>query len=690
MIETLDTMTTKMEDVKKVTGEYGEMQQEQIEANKELNDVMSALFDQSQNGFETMIGQVRILATKWLTSAIKKVIEFVNYIIDLYNNTMMFRAAVQAVVMNLRTLWSAAKLVFSSIVDAVKTTAQPFLGLAHMIEGAFTLSWDKIKTGFTEVMTAIPNGMRRQMGNFAKFGGETWDNFKSGWDKAINNKPLKHIEVSTGAGESTSDYVAPAGVKGSGGTKEQAAADKKAAEKANKAAEKAAKERARAAEKAAKDMADAMKKENEAVKRAEELLLQLIGESYEKQRQAVVQSYDHRIADVKIKLTTEKNLTETAIRALNEQIVTLEKLKQRDLDRLSDEQMRKRIENTNKEIAMYLAAVRKGSLDEYNMKQQLLQNNQAVEESDVSRMVADEETKQEMLAAIRVKYAQQQKELNDELSKAEEEALRRRYELKMAAAKVDENDPNPEVTQMRVEMEMRKALLDEAHQMETESEEEFLLRKLQLQAEYNDAKEQLADKELAIETGKAQAIASTFGALSDIMGAFGDDSKSAAKASKVLALAEIAINTGVAIAEGVKQAQKVPFPGNIAAIATTIAAVLANITTAIKTVKSAKFAKGGLVQGEGTGTSDSVPAMLSNGESVMTAQATQMFAPVLSVMNQLGGGAPIPGNGMSVEADYLTKAVEEGVKKMPRPVVAVEEISNVRNRVEVIESLREI
>ena len=685
MIETLDTMTTKMEDVKKVTGEYGEMQEEQIAASKELNDVMSALFDQSQNGFETMIGQVRILATRWLTSAIKKVIEFVNYIIDLYNNTMMFRAAVQAVVMNFKTLWAAAKLVFNNLIEAVKGAAKPFLGLAHMIEGAFTLSWDKIKTGFIEATTAIPNAFRNQMSNIGKFGGEAWDNFKSGWDKAINNKPLKHIEISTGAGESTSDYVAPARGSGSGTASTSGSNDK-----LKKAEEKAAKERARAAEKAAKDMADAMKKENEAVKRAEELLLQLIGESYEKQRQAVVQSYDHRIADVKIKLTTEKNLTETAVRALNEQIVTLEKLKQRDLDRLSDEQMRKRIENTNKEIAMYLAAVRKGSLDEYNMKQQLLQNNQKVEESDVSRMVADEETKQEMLAAIRVKYAQQQKELNDELSKAEEEALRRRYELKMAAAKVDENDPNPEVTQMRVEMEMRKALLDEAHQMETESEEEFLLRKLQLQAEYNDAKEQLADKELAIETGKAQAIASTFGALSDIMGAFGDDSKSAAKASKVLALAEIAINTGVAIAEGVKQAQKVPFPGNIAAIATTIAAVLANITTAIKTVKSAKFAKGGLVQGEGTGTSDSVPAMLSNGESVMTAQATQMFAPVLSVMNQLGGGVPIPGNGMSVEADYLTKAVEEGVKKMPRPVVAVEEISNVRNRVEVIESLREI
>ena len=55
--------------------------------------------------------------------------------------------------------------------------------------------------------------------------------------------------------------------------------------------------------------------------------------------------------------------------------------------------------------------------------------------------------------------------------------------------------------------------------------------------------------------------------------------------SKTLALAEIAINTGKAIAAGVAQAQSVPFPANIAAIATTVTTILANIATAINTVK---------------------------------------------------------------------------------------------------------
>jgi hypothetical protein len=53
-----------------------------------------------------------------------------------------------------------------------------------------------------------------------------------------------------------------------------------------------------------------------------------------------------------------------------------------------------------------------------------------------------------------------------------------------------------------------------------------------------------------------------------------------------------------------------------------------------------KLAVGGMVSGAGTSTSDSIPAMLSNGESVINAQSTAMFAPLLSAINQAGGGAP--------------------------------------------------
>lgn len=684
MIESLDTMTTKLEDVKKVTGEYGEMQQEQINANKELNDVMSALFDQSQNGFETMIMHIKVLATRWLVSAIKQVIRFANSLIDVYNESLVVRGALQFIVALVRSLGEVSRLVFNLIIDAVKGVGRSLRGLAFILEGIVTFSFEKIKRGFIDITTTIPKTIAEGVKDIGKAGQGMADAFVDGWNNTIDNKKIKHIDLSTGAGDMASGGEPSVGSKGSGGTKEAAAA-------AKSAAEKAAKERARAAEQAARAAADARKKEAEAVKKAEELMLQLVGESYEKQRQAVIQAYDHKIADVKTKLATEKNLTEAAIRAMNEQIVTLEKLKQRDLAKLSDEQMKKRIEQANKEIAAYLTAVRKGSLEEYNLKVQQLQNNRDIELADAQRMVADEETKQSQIAAIRAKYAQQQKELNDALSKAEEDAIKKRWELKQAEAKVDESDPYPELTMLRNELAMRQELLENAHQLETETTEEWNRRRLQMEAEVIDGKRELADKEITIQTAKAEAIGQSISALGDLAEAFSDKNKSLAKVSKILALAEIAINTGVAIAEGVKQAQAVPFPGNLAAIATTVATVLANMTSAIKTVKSAKFSKGGKVEGEGTETSDSIPAMLSDGESVITAKATRMFAPVLSVINQLGGGVPIPG-GASGEMgmDYMTRAVEMGLSAMPRPVVSVEEIDRVRGRVEVIEEQRTI
>jgi len=57
---------------------------------------------------------------------------------------------------------------------------------------------------------------------------------------------------------------------------------------------------------------------------------------------------------------------------------------------------------------------------------------------------------------------------------------------------------------------------------------------------------------------------------------------------------------------------------------------------------ASKFAQGGLVTGPGTGTSDSINAMLSNGEAVINANSTAQFGSLLSQINQAGGGVPIP------------------------------------------------
>ena len=47
---------------------------------------------------------------------------------------------------------------------------------------------------------------------------------------------------------------------------------------------------------------------------------------------------------------------------------------------------------------------------------------------------------------------------------------------------------------------------------------------------------------------------------------------------------------------------------------------------------------GALLRGPGTGTSDSINARLSNGEAIINAKSTSMFAPLLSAINEIGGG----------------------------------------------------
>ena len=121
------------------------------------------------------------------------------------------------------------------------------------------------------------------------------------------------------------------------------------------------------------------------------------------------------------------------------------------------------------------------------------------------------------------------------------------------------------------------------------------------------------------------------------------------------------------------------------------AAKLVLIKAAFAAAKAAikGFSTGGYVQGSGTGTSDSIPARLSNGESVMTAKATSMFSPILSAFNQLGGGVPIVVNngGSNIGMDMLAAAVARGYQMAPQPVVSVEEINRTQRRVQTIENI---
>lgn len=443
----------------------------------------------------------------------------------------------------------------------------------------------------------------------------------------------------------------------------------------------------KSAEKEKSDAAIASKqKEVEAVRAAEDAMLALVKDKREQVRKEIEFTYSRQIEDLRTRLKTETDLTVKARQAINDQIKALEQKKAAELQKLSEEELQKEIDNRSKLISLQLEAVKKGSEQEYQLRMQQLLVQRDAE-------LADKELTEQMKLAIVDKYNRQIDDLvaqhEKEISEKQQEAVRVRMEneiMQLQQSGASELDILQEQAAQKLE------LLNSIQQQEGESEQEFLNRKLLANQEYIDAKKAIAEKEVEIEQAKYEAISSIASGLSSVFEALGDSNKGFAILSKTLALAEIAINTGKAIAAGVAQAQSVPFPANIAAIATTVTTILANIATAINTVKSAKFATGGLVTGPGTGTSDSIPAQLSNGESVMTARATSMFAPLLSSFNQMGGGVPInvtQTSSQTLGEDMLARAVAKGVQAM-RPVVSVEEITRVNNRVKVLENLGSI
>lgn len=98
-------------------------------------------------------------------------------------------------------------------------------------------------------------------------------------------------------------------------------------------------------------------------------------------------------------------------------------------------------------------------------------------------------------------------------------------------------------------------------------------------------------------------------------------------------LFSIAINTAGAIVKGISQFGPPPSPLGIIAIAAAAAIGLAQAGLVLSQ-KPPSFAEGVLdLRGPGTGTSDSIHAMVSNGESVITAKNTKDYYPALKAIH---------------------------------------------------------
>lgn len=281
----------------------------------------------------------------------------------------------------------------------------------------------------------------------------------------------------------------------------------------------------------------------------------------------------------------------------------------------------------------------------------------------------------------------QAKEIVDELNKEFEDAEKARKDADIMNGGTGEEDDTAKLERYKAFLEQKLATTQENVEAQKQLQQELHDTTLQLQADENKNKQQRLQEQ-------NQMIADYIGAIGDGLSSFfeSQDLTFHNFLKTMLTTYLDAIEKQITATYAAILADSILHGGwaGVASAAAKLALIKAAFAAAKAAVKG--FSTGGYVQGSGTGTSDSIPARLSNGESVMTAKATSMFSPILSAFNQLGGGVPIVvNNGSSnIGMDMLAAAVARGYQMAPQPVVSVEEINRTQRRVQTIENIGRI
>jgi hypothetical protein len=333
----------------------------------------------------------------------------------------------------------------------------------------------------------------------------------------------------------------------------------------------------------------------------------------------------------------------------------------------------------------------------------------AAEEEKKARIKAAEEAHEKLVALWDREQADETNRIGGlqmAIAQKEEE-----YKNRLLKAQTQGGDTNAQEEMIRIAQEQVNILQEQLQDVETfrtayeamglsgieiDNKRLEALKALQdaqkaLQGAQNKAAEderKAQEQSTAMSIQSAQQLAGALGGLAEAAGAD-------AGVVAMLAIAESAAAMGAALHKAFSSSATVwdGIAGAVAAIST-----ITTIITQIKSLNSSaeeerskyRYASGGLVTGPGTGTSDSIPAMLSNGEAVMTAQAVNDWGAMLSAMNVASGGNAIQVSNLPQRNDGMRgmKAmIREAMLEMPAPIVSVVDINKGQKRVKVQNSL---
>lgn len=337
-LRTLKDISTNMDEVKGKAGVLAQLQEEQLQSQIELQNALSGLFDATGGNFETLTTQAKVFVNQGLTAIIKGVIDVVNYLIELYNESVLIRAIWNGIVAGFKTTFDTLGNLFGFFIDIVKAT-----GTA--LKGAFTLDFDDIKKGLSDYAAAYGNLVKAQVKDITQ-------NFKEGLDDM--QKKIKPITIPVSVGD-TQAQIGNSPVTTNSPKIDTTKKDKEA-------------------EKAAKKVEEAYKKNLKATRKLQDAQLQLETDEWAKRRQQTQYQYSRQIEDLQHQLQTEKDLNETGRQAINATITALEQQQTKALLKIEQDRQLQELALQKESIELRLQAVKEGSEQEKQLRMQLLEN----------------------------------------------------------------------------------------------------------------------------------------------------------------------------------------------------------------------------------------------------------------------------------------------------------------------------
>lgn len=341
-LRTLKDISTNMDEVKGKAGVLAQLQEEQLQSQIELQNALSGLFDATGGNFETLTTQAKVFVNQGLTAIIKGVIDVVNYLIELYNESVLIRAIWNGIVAGFKTTFDTLGNLFGFFIDIVKAT-----GTA--LKGVFTLDFDDVKKGLADYAAAYGNLVKAQVKDIT-------ENFQEGLEGM--QKKIKPLTIPVSVGDTPTPQTE----------------NKPVTTQAPTVTPRGKSDAENVAEQQAKQIEAAYKKNLEATRKLQDAQLQLETDEWAKRRQQTQYQYSRQIEDLQHQLQTEKDLNETGRQAINATITALEQQQTEALLKNEQDRQLQELALQKESIELRLQAVKEGSEQERQLRMQLLEN----------------------------------------------------------------------------------------------------------------------------------------------------------------------------------------------------------------------------------------------------------------------------------------------------------------------------